>query len=75
VSQGLFLVNLMKMLNLDVRSNLIRALDPKSTHLFDMTNDSRQIVDKRTIQIKTFYEVQETSFGFWPFKYRILVRF
>jgi hypothetical protein len=69
-----FVSNFLKAVNVSVRIDLIRQLEPNSMVLFDLTDDFRQLVEAKGIEISTIFEIRKTVFGHWPAKRRFLVR-
>ena len=69
-----FLANLLHVVNIDTRSDLIKELNPDSLFLFDLTGDFRQVVETLGIVIHTFFEGKKTEIGpFRPLIKKILV--
>ncbi|KAJ7290249.1 Alpha/Beta hydrolase protein [Mycena rebaudengoi] len=71
VGTGEFLANLLRAVNLDARSDLIRELNPNSLFLFDLTGDFRQVIENLGTVIYTFFEGKETQIGKWPVKRKL----
>ena len=74
VDSATFVSNFLKVVNITVRIDLIKSLNPNSMVLFDLTDDFRQLVDTKRMGISTLFELRETVFGHWPVKRQFLVR-
>lgn len=74
VDSATFVANFLRAVNVNVRLDLIKSLNPNSMVLFDLTDDFRQLVEAKGIEISTLFEIKKTVFGHWPAKRRFLVR-
>jgi hypothetical protein len=72
-SAALFMTNIMKLANINLKKDLIKSLQKESMELFDATRDFRTLVEGGNIKVFTLYEGKETIIGSWPAKKRILV--
>ncbi|KIK63472.1 hypothetical protein GYMLUDRAFT_72124 [Collybiopsis luxurians FD-317 M1] len=68
VDAAKFVANFVRAFNIDVRVDLIKSLDPKSMVLFDLTDDFRQLVSSKGIEIATLYETKKTKIGVFSSK-------
>ncbi|KDQ27205.1 hypothetical protein PLEOSDRAFT_1026793, partial [Pleurotus ostreatus PC15] len=50
-----FVANFVRAFNVDIRYDLIKSLDPGSMVLFDLTDDFRQLVAAKGIEIATLF--------------------
>jgi len=67
------MTNLLKAINIETRSDLLRMLDARSLALFDLTDDFRQVVELLGVTIHTFFEGKKTKIGHWPTRRNVLV--
>ncbi|KAJ8694582.1 hypothetical protein PTI98_007242 [Pleurotus ostreatus] len=58
-----FVANFVRAFNVDIRYDLIKSLDPGSMVLFDLTDDFRQLIAAKGIEIATLFETKKTRFG------------
>ncbi|KAH7928814.1 hypothetical protein BV22DRAFT_1192463 [Leucogyrophana mollusca] len=63
VDMGTFVANFVRAFGVKARSDIIRSLDPRSMVLFDLTDDFRQLVDAKGIEISTLFEIKKTHIG------------
>ncbi|KAJ3876592.1 Alpha/Beta hydrolase protein [Lentinula edodes] len=63
VDTARFVANFVRAFNIDVRVDLIKSLDPKSMVLFDLTDDFRQLVSSKGIEIASLFETKKTKIG------------
>jgi hypothetical protein len=61
VNNAKFVANLVRAFKIDVRVDLLKSLDPKSMILFDLTNDFRQLVSSKGIEIASLFETRKTK--------------
>lgn len=60
------LVGAVYKLDVDVRHDLVEELAPSSKHLFDLTDDFRQLIAARRINIATLLEGKKTRLRGFP---------
>lgn len=65
VDTAKFVANFVRAFNIDIRVDLIKSLDPNSMVLFDLTDDFRQLVSSKGIEIATLFETKKTKIGLW----------
>jgi hypothetical protein len=75
VDSATFVSNFLRAVNVNVRVDLIKSLNPNSMVLFDLTDDFRQLVEAKGIEISTLFEIKKTVIGHWPVKHQFLVRY
>ncbi|KAF8824301.1 hypothetical protein HHX47_DHR8000394 [Lentinula edodes] len=63
VDTARFVANFVRAFNIDVRVDLIKSLDPRSMVLFDLTDDFRQLVSSKGIEIASLFETKKTKIG------------
>ncbi|KAJ7353680.1 hypothetical protein DFH08DRAFT_692107 [Mycena albidolilacea] len=61
VSNAKFVVNFVRAFKIDVHVKLLESLDPKSMILFDQTDDFRQLVSSKGIEIASLFETRKTK--------------
>jgi hypothetical protein len=71
---AIFVTNIIRMANIDLKQDLIKGLQRDSMELFDATRDFRGLVEDNHLKVYTLYEGEETKLGQWPMQRRILVR-
>jgi hypothetical protein len=71
---AVFVTNIVKAANIDLKQDLIRGLQKDSKDLFDATRDFRRLVEDTQIKVYSLYEGTQTKLGSWPFQKRIWVR-
>ncbi|KAM5544196.1 hypothetical protein V8D89_001856 [Ganoderma adspersum] len=65
VDTATFMANFIRAFKVNVRADLIKSLDPSSMALFDLTDDFRQLVATKGIEIASLFETKKTQF-LWP---------
>jgi len=63
VDTAQFVANLVRVFNVEVRGDLVKSLDPRSMVLFDLTDDFRQLIAAKGIEIATLFEIKKTPLG------------
>ncbi|KAF4570207.1 hypothetical protein EYR36_010014 [Pleurotus pulmonarius] len=58
-----FVANFVRAFNVEVRYDLIKSLESGSPVLFDLTDDFRQLVAAKGIEIATLFETKKTRLG------------
>nr|VWP02414.1 D-xylose-proton symporter [Ganoderma boninense] len=65
VDTATFIANFIRAFKVNVRADLLKSLDPNSMVLFDLTDDFRQLVATKGIEIASLFETKKTKFS-WP---------
>ncbi len=58
-----FVANFVRAFNVEVRYDLIKSLESGSPVLFDLTDDFRQLIAAKGIEIATLFETKKTRLG------------
>jgi hypothetical protein len=74
IEAAVFITNIVKAANINLKQDLIKGLQKDSRLLFDSTRDFRKLVERTHIKVITLYEGVQTIFGWGPFQKRIWVR-
>ncbi|KAJ7875324.1 Alpha/Beta hydrolase protein [Mycena olivaceomarginata] len=61
ISNAKFVANFVRAFKPDARVDLLKSLDPKSMILFDLTDDFRQLVSSKGIEIASLFETRKTK--------------
>jgi hypothetical protein len=71
---AMFVTNIVKIANIDLKQDLIKDLQKDSNVLFDATRDFCKLVESTRMKVYTLFEGEQTKFGSWPLQKRIWVR-
>jgi hypothetical protein len=78
VRRASFLARIFQTFNISVRGDLIEYLAAGNDELIDLTSTYRSALDanrsENEIETLNLYEVKQTTFGIWPFQFRVWVR-
>ena len=67
VDDETFLTNLLRVCNVDIRTDLLEEQRSCSAILFDLTEDFKQLIAAKNIEVATLFEIKKTEFtGFSP---------
>lgn len=63
VDTATLVANFIRAFKVDVRTDLIKSMDPSSMALFDLTDDFRQLVATKGIEIASLFDTKKTRFS------------